>query len=240
MAKSKLRLRARGLRKQGKSIREITKKIPSAKSSISRWCRDIELTQEQTRRLLANKESGIRRGQLKGALVQKQKRLTKIEEYKQEGLKRLRYISLDAFLIAGLALYLGEGSKKENKVAFVNSDPEIIKFMITWLKTCFDVPPEQLVCSVLINKAHQYREKEIRIFWQNSTGIPEEQFRKTRFVKTKQRKIYENQDTYYGTLTVRALKSSDLFYRIEGLMNGLLESSTHTCRRSSVVRAKPS
>lgn len=47
MAKSKEKNKALKLRQQGESIKKIAKKLKIAKSTISLWCRDIELTPEQ-------------------------------------------------------------------------------------------------------------------------------------------------------------------------------------------------
>ncbi|OGK15202.1 hypothetical protein A2690_00290 [Candidatus Roizmanbacteria bacterium RIFCSPHIGHO2_01_FULL_39_12b] len=47
MAKTKLMMLARKLRKNGNSIKEIALKLHVSSGSVSIWCRDIELTQEQ-------------------------------------------------------------------------------------------------------------------------------------------------------------------------------------------------
>ena len=47
MAKSKQMLQARQLRKEGESIKVIAKKLSVSVSSVSVWCRDIELSKEQ-------------------------------------------------------------------------------------------------------------------------------------------------------------------------------------------------
>jgi transposase len=47
--RAKERSKARLLREQGCSVREIAKKISCAKSSVSGWVRGISLTDEQIR-----------------------------------------------------------------------------------------------------------------------------------------------------------------------------------------------
>ena len=49
--KTEKRKQARRLRKEGKSVREITKILNVSKGSISRWVRDISLTSKQVERL---------------------------------------------------------------------------------------------------------------------------------------------------------------------------------------------
>ncbi len=224
MAKYELRLRARALRKQGNSLGSIAQQLMTSKGTVSFWCRDIALTEQQVAVLLANKRNGAKIGQLMGAATNKRKRFEKIEKYKEEGRKRLGVITNENLLIAGLSLYLGEGFKKARKVGFTNSDPKIIKFVMRWLEECFNVTREQLMASVLINEMHRYREREVVDYWARIMNLPMSQFRKTRYARVKNKKVYENNDTYFGTLTIVVLKSSDLFYRIQGLMDALLES----------------
>jgi len=88
MAKSKLKLEARELREKGESIIIISKKLGISKSTVSKWCRDIVLSEEQILKLLNNKSLGLKKAQLKGALVQKTRRLARIEEYVLEGCKK--------------------------------------------------------------------------------------------------------------------------------------------------------
>src|SRR3989344_6638739 len=118
MAKSKQRLGARDLRKQGMSIIRIASLVNVAKSTVSLWCRDIDLTEEQKARLIASREDGLKRGQLMGAEIQKRRRLEKIENYKLEGITTLSNMRSEEYFIAGLSFYIAEGSKKSRAVVF--------------------------------------------------------------------------------------------------------------------------
>ncbi len=224
MAKSILRLKARELRKQGNSIRDITEDLAVSKASVSRWCEDIELTPAQVERLVSRKEAVIRRGQLLGALTQKKKRLAVIDHHIQGGKERFRILSDDEFFTAGLALYLAEGAKTMRQVHFVNSNPQVVLFMMQWLQQFFRKERKDFAVSVLINESHRNREDQVRKFWSNYLDIPEEQFRKTIFVKAKQYKFYENREVYYGTLRFTVLKSTELYYIISGLIVALLQA----------------
>lgn len=223
MAKSELRLRARQLRVHGKSIRDITRRLGVSKSSTSRWCLDIELTTEQQQRLVQRKENGVRRGQLLGALTQKNKRLAVIEQCVLQGKKKFEHLGDAEFFTAGLALYLAEGAKTMRQVHFVNADPRVILFMMRWLQRFFSKGIHDFAVSVLINQSHRSREALVLRFWARYLGINQKQFRKTIFVKTKQEKQYANRLNYYGTLRFTVLKSTALYYTIHGLMEGLLQ-----------------
>ena len=59
------RSRAVRLRKSGLSYGEILKKIPVAKSSISLWCRDVDLTVEHKKRIENKRWIDVRKLELK-------------------------------------------------------------------------------------------------------------------------------------------------------------------------------
>ena len=222
MAKLELREKSRELRRFGMSIREIAHSVGVAKSTISLWCRDIELTQAQVAKLLENK---LKLGQLMGAMAQKQKRINKISKCQKEGLRIFKNISKKEYFVAGLMLYLAEGAKLNRRIDFTNSDPQIIKFILYWLRVFFRVAPEEICIAILINQNHRPRDPVIKDYWSQYLSIPVNQFRSTIFLKSKRKKTYENHDSYYGTVKVRVLKSSGLCYRILGLIHGFMASA---------------
>lgn len=222
MAKSLLRLEARKLRKKGISVRKITQVLGLSKSTVSNWVRDIILTIEQLEVLREASLKGAALGRIKGAFVQKQRRLQLMEGMKTVGIEQLAGLTNRELLIAGVALYWGEGSKKSNRgVVFCNSDPEMIKFLIRWLTDCFSISMGELRCRVGINLIHYERDKIVKGYWSEVTNIPLEQFRNTSFKKVKNKKVYENFNEHYGTLTVEVAKSWNLYYKILGLITGL-------------------
>ena len=223
MAKSLLRIKSRELRKNGKSIKEIASLIGVSKGTVSLWCRDIELTKTQLENLMNRQENGLKQGQINAALIKRRLRKEKAERYYREGLARMANLSDKEQFIAGLALYLAEGAKKERRIKFINSDPKIIKFAVDWFIKFFQLPRERFIFSIIINEMHRNREEVVKNFWSKYLDVPLSQFRKSCFVKTKQNKIYENYDNYYGTINFRVLQSADLFYKIQGLLNALLD-----------------
>lgn len=96
--------------------------------------------------------------------------------------------------------------------------------MMAWFKKFFQVKNEDFVCSVLINKIHFRREKVVQNYWSKFLKLPPSQFRKTIFAQPKQVKTYDNYNNYFGTLRLRILKSTSLSYKINGLMDGLLQA----------------
>ena len=76
MSKYDERIKARLMRKEGISIIVIAKELSVSKSTVSGWCRDIILTEEQIEKLKAGQKISWTRGQIMGAEANKNKRLT--------------------------------------------------------------------------------------------------------------------------------------------------------------------
>lgn len=79
-------------------------------------------------------------------------------------------------LIAGIALYAGEGSKTNNLVRLVNANPKIIIFFIRWLEV-LGVPKSHLAIRI-----HAYPESNLvdcLKYWQEQTSLSSKQFQKT-------------------------------------------------------------
>jgi hypothetical protein len=55
-------------------------------------------------------------------------KLAEIEECNRRGIERVGVLSEEAFLVAGAALYAGEGAKRDGKVNFANTNPEMMRF----------------------------------------------------------------------------------------------------------------
>ena len=68
----------------------------------------------------------------------------------------------------------------------------------------------------------KYWEKEIKKFWSKQLNMPISQFRKTKIVKSKNKKIYDNPQDYHGTFTFSVIKSADLCYKILGQIYGMM------------------
>lgn len=221
MAKSLLRLEARKLRSKGISVRKIAQELKISKDSASRWTRDIILTVEQLENLTQSKLKGGELGRLKGALIQKKRRLKLIEDSKILGIEMLASLSERELLIAGISLYWGEGRKKSRRVGFCNSDPRMIKFYIHWLQSYFNVKLEDLRGYIGINEIHFERESIVKQYWSEVTGILLSQFRKTYFKKAANKKVYENFNEHYGTLSIELIKPVPIYYKIMGLIEGL-------------------
>ena len=91
MAKSRQRLQAIALRKQGKSIKNIARILGAAQSSVSVWCRDISLSKEQRDALVRNGADGLKLGQLIAAELKRKKRMDVVADFQKQGLESVFY-----------------------------------------------------------------------------------------------------------------------------------------------------
>lgn len=221
MAKSLLHNQALNLRRQGWSVRQIASGLKISKDSASRWTKDMILSVEQLENLQKRSIAGRERGRLLANFKRRQDKKDRMETAKLYGLKTLQKLTKKELLVAGLALYAGEGVKKRREVRFCNTDPAIVNFMINWLINCFGVTINDFHCAVGINEAHREREEMVKGYWSDITGIPLSSFGQTSFKKAISKKIYENFNKHYGTLDVRLLRSTQFYDTIMGLIHGL-------------------
>lgn len=224
MAKFDKKLEAQSLRKRGWSIRSIAFHLSVSKGSVSSWCADIKLTSFQKEHLIQNAIKAGHRGRMLGAEANRRKKEDAISFYNTAGRRDIGRISRRDLLLIGTALYWGEGTKApKRQMAFVNSDPAMIMFMYTWFQRIMGVKTEDFMPRIFINEIHRPRIDKVLKFWSNLLALPQEQFGNPFFVKTKQKKIYENYDSYYGILALKVRRGTHLKYRIVGLIDALRE-----------------
>jgi hypothetical protein len=174
--KTKERQRARELRaERGCSIKEIAAMLRVSTSSVSLWVRDIDLTREQQRALLARNPAYNR--QLKGQAVMSARRRAERLAHQEHGRSLAR--GGDALHAAGCMLYWAEGSKSRNQVAFSNSDPEMVRTFVRFLRAYFDLRPVDIRVACYLYADHAERQREIERFWLNTTGLPNLSLRKS-------------------------------------------------------------
>lgn len=105
MSKYNERIKARELRKNGVSIVIIASILGVTKSSVSAWCRDIILTQEQNLKLEKNKGVSVTTGQRMGAEANKNMRLSAIRNAESYGQQMIKKVSTRELLLIATALY---------------------------------------------------------------------------------------------------------------------------------------
>jgi hypothetical protein len=220
MAKSKLRIEARNLRRLGEGIKTIAHKLGVSSSTVSLWCRDIVLTRDQIKELENRSHDPNYGRRLIYTQKQQQACKQKIANLFKEGIKEVGLMSKRDLFIAGVSLYWAEGFKKDNLVGFSNSDPEMIMLFIKWLEVC-GVIKDRLKFRLGVNESYRNNVQNIEAFWRNYLNINSSQFQKPFFQKVKWQKKYDNPEAYHGVLRVRVSKSTDFLRKIHGWIAGI-------------------
>jgi hypothetical protein len=148
-------------RDEGAPIKEIARRVGAAPSSVSRWVRDIKLTPAQEEELLRRNPAYNR--QLSGTAKQAANRRAERIAYQDAG-RRLA-LQGEGCHVAGCMLYWAEGEKDRNAVRFSNSDPEMVRFFVSFLKTYFDLQDEEIRLTCYLFADHVQHQREIELFW---------------------------------------------------------------------------
>jgi predicted transcriptional regulator len=164
--KTQERRQARELRTQGWSVKEIECALGVSRSSVSLWVRDIQLDDEHQRRLVANVTEGkLRAAERKATAARVLRR-----RYQENG--RARHGTPGADYAAGCMLYWAEGGKGRNAVLMSNSDPELLRWCVEFLRSQFEVPDESVRVSCNLFADHVDRQREIEAFWLQTLRLP--------------------------------------------------------------------
>jgi transcriptional regulator with XRE-family HTH domain len=154
---------ARLLRAKNLTLADIASQLGVSKSSVSLWVRDVPFTPSPRR------HSAQRRPH-----PQRLAKLAEIEAMDAEGVARIGTLSDEAFLAAGVALYAGEGAKRDGSVSFANSEPAMIGLHCAWLRRFFEIDESRLRVRVYLHEGWDLERAEE--FWSQVTGVPRSQF----------------------------------------------------------------
>jgi transcriptional regulator with XRE-family HTH domain len=152
-------------RDEGRSVKELAALLGVARSTVSLWVRDIELTPDQY--------EALRRrmcGRIDGSRVNTLRALERHREAQEAGKEAAR--QGDLLHAAGCMLYWAEGSRNRHAVEFVNSDPAMVVFFLGFLRTCFGVPDVKVRVTCNLFADHADRQYEIEGFWLDLLGLP--------------------------------------------------------------------
>src|ERR1035437_100819 len=213
-----IKYKAKKMREHGASIGDISVSFNINKSTVSYWCKNIELKESAIQKIKTKGREKSVRGLLRYSELKRKERIERNYKQKQEGANFIGNISKRDVLMAGLGLYWGEGYK-EGEFGFTNSNPKIIEFYLAWLKI-FGVSKSDLIFRLTINKIFESQENKIKKFWVNLLSVKDNQFSKTTRIKTKLKKAFlKNGQTYNGILRVKVRKGTSLKNKILGAID---------------------
>jgi hypothetical protein len=158
-------------------VRDIAQILNVSKGSVSIWVRDIRLTLAQVAQL---KEKQRRyAAQNNGAQRNRQKFRELRQVYQQQGREKAR--EMRPLHLAGCMLYWAEGAKDVNSMYFTNSDPNMLRLFIRFLRQ--EMIADETVFTLRIH-CHTKDPDEVRRieqYWLDLLGLPETALRRTIF-----------------------------------------------------------
>jgi hypothetical protein len=144
-------------------MREIERRLGVARSTVSLWVREIELTDQQRADLDAQGSSA--RSHARSTFYRAKRR-----RYQEEGRRAAR--AGEWLHTAGCMLFWAEGSKHRNVVQIANSDPAVIVIFARFLRHYFDPPETALRVACNLFADHEERQREIEDFWLATADLP--------------------------------------------------------------------
>jgi hypothetical protein len=206
------REQARSLRATGLPLAVIASRLGVSKSSVSLWVRDVAFEP------LPRGTRGRRRAP---NALQRRKQ-AEIDRLLEEGRARIGRLSEREFLVAGVALYAGEGSKRDGALRFTNSDPRMVVFFCCWLRRFFEIDESRLRVRLYL---HEGLDLDAAVtYWSRLTGIPAAQFGKP--YRAVPDPTIRHAKHVHGCVTV-SYSCSATHRSIMGLVGALLQSAVN-------------
>jgi hypothetical protein len=207
---------ARRLRNLGRDYEDIAASLGVSKSSVSLWVRDIPrppgLSAEECRKRSAE-------GSRRYWEAERPAREARLADVAACAAAEVGDMTVHEILIAGAIAYWCEGGKNKphrrtNRVAFVNSDPALIRFFLKFLDTA-GIAREALVFRVYIHETADV--EAAQRFWLDVTNAQLSQFRSPTLKRHNPKTVRKNVGVdYHGCLRIDVRRSSDLYRKIEG------------------------
>jgi hypothetical protein len=204
------RTHARELRGRGLSIEEIARVTGVSVSSVSNWVRDVPLDEEHRVALRRRVVDGHRRGSEANRAQARSRR----RSFQARG--RATALLGDPMHAAGAMLYWAEGSRQRNAVVFTNSDPDMVRYFVRYLRRCFGVTDESFALTCNLFADHVEGQRQIEQFWLDTLELPNSCLRKSTVnVYSKYSQKKRKNRLPYGTARV-CVHSTELVQQIYG------------------------
>ncbi len=226
-AKDDLRAKARELRDHGLAYKDIAAQLGVSKSSVSLWVRDLPRPERLSCGGGGRASSSVaaERNRLREAERNRLREAAR-EQVRSAAAAQVGELTDRDLFIAGVVAYWCEGTKnkpgrrRNDRVVFINSDPELIMLFIRFLDLV-GVRRDALIYRVYIHESADV--DAAQRYWLRLTDADPAEFRRPVLKRhrpaTKRSNIGES---YRGCLRIDVRCSTDLFRKIEGWARGIL------------------
>ena len=221
-AKDDLRARAVELRAEHWSVNDIALELGVAKSTAWLWVKHLPLDPDSER--AQRKQQHARdMNEARWADHNTARELAHAGAV-AEAADTVGCLSDREMLLLGAAIYWCEGSKskpwrRDERLAFINSDPVLIAMFLRFLAV-LDVPTTALRMRVSIHESADAG--AATAWWAQRIGIPAESFQRPTIKNIGPRRSGTIRDpTITAALIIYVRRSRELYWRVEGVMEGL-------------------
>jgi transcriptional regulator with XRE-family HTH domain len=191
---------ARRLRTEdGLSVKAIAAAVCVSPSTVSRWVRDIALTEAQltvlrdANPILNNQRTGTARSSA-NARARRRDAQSHGRELAALG-SRLHQ--------AGCMLYWAEGHRNRNQVVFTNADADMLVLFRDFLRQCYDVADEQIALTVNVHLGNGLTLSEIESWWLDRLALPRSCLRQAIVNRPSRASQRKRRTLPYGTVGLR-------------------------------------
>jgi len=158
---------------EGLSIKKIARKLSVSISTVSKWVRDIELTEEQKEKLQMNCYNG---GYVNGQRAMHKKHLDLRKQYQEQGCQLAKEKNI--YHAIGCMLYWAEGNKCKNSVKMNSSEIDMLRMFLQFLFRFYNIQIDDIKISINCYD-DVYSIKQIEEYWLTSLDLPDSCLNKT-------------------------------------------------------------
>jgi transposase len=224
-AKDDLRETAIEMRSDGYSVPRIATELGVSKSTAYLWTKHLPLDRTPEEEAAAR-----RRNHSKEVADARWAPLNKARDQRRQDLNRAEgawvgHLSDREVVLLGAVSYWCEGQKSKPwepnrcRVIFINSDPGLILIFLRFLEV---VGEDRLKLGYRISIHESADAEAAGRWWAGVVGVPFERFARPTLKTHNPSTVRHNVgDPYRGCLVIAVPKSRELYWRIEGLMQGI-------------------
>ncbi|MFH1968085.1 MAG: hypothetical protein ABIJ84_01725 [bacterium] len=216
--------KAVALRMEGKSYNEIAKDLGVWKSSLSGWLKGLRLPLKAVK--ILEEKTNYPKEKFKAWNKRRHKEAqAENKEILENFTNKIKPVSKYELLLLGAALYWGEGYKNQTRscgqyASFCNSDPDMVKVFMFFLRNALRVPEEKMRPRIQIHP--NISKKAAICFWSKIVNLTEDRFYVYYQISRASKGKRPKNSLPYGTFEIR-VSDKRKFFEIMGLIKGLVK-----------------
>lgn len=158
-------------------VKTIAEHLEVRRETASRWVRDLQLLESQIVDSPSTRHSPQYVARIKGAKRNQETAHQRRKQYQQAGRDKAK--EGHSLHLKGCMLYWAEGAKSRSNVYLVNSDANLLKLFINFLRTELLIPEEAISLTIHCHTQTSTEIYRIEQYWLNTLNLPETSLRKT-------------------------------------------------------------